>query len=194
MSDSESGSPDAHRHDDHDDHDRELIETLRTAQRFGFFGQRPIPEVVEHARHFVRALEGVTGAVVDLGSGGGAPGLVVAWDRPDLDVVLVDRRSKRTDFLSRAIGRLGLGDRVSVRCEDVAVTCATFAGQFDAVTARGFGPPDVTLRFADALCRSTGRIVISEPPGGDRWSPRLLDELDLIRRRSGAVAVFTAAS
>ena len=60
------------------------------------------------------ALAGVTGTVVDLGSGGGVPGLVIADARPDLRLVLVDRRATRTDHLRRLVGRLGLADRVEV--------------------------------------------------------------------------------
>lgn len=130
---------------------------------------------------------------VDIGSGGGIPGLVLAHDRPDLAVTLVDRRQKCTDFLERATASLGLRERVVVRCCD---TSSLIAGgeHFDAVTARGFGPPSRTLRVAAQLIRSGGRIVISEPPEGDRWSPGQLEELGLTHRRMGAVVVFTADS
>ena len=40
-------------------------------------------------------------AVLDIGSGGGLPGLVIAHDRPDVHVTLIDRREKRTDLLQR---------------------------------------------------------------------------------------------
>ncbi|HEX4980918.1 MAG TPA: RsmG family class I SAM-dependent methyltransferase [Ilumatobacteraceae bacterium] len=185
-----------------------MLATLRSAQRWGLLGARPVEEVVEHAREFVRALAEVgatpTGAglsastsprrstVVDIGSGGGVPGLVVAHDRPDLAVTLVDRRQKCTDFLERAVAALGLRERVTVRCCDA--NALIIAGdRFDAVTARGFGPPTQTLRAAARLIRPEGRILISEPPEGDRWSPDELDALGLARRRVGAVAVFTRA-
>ena len=48
-----------------------------------------------------------SGTVVDLGSGGGVPGLVIARARPDLRLVLVDRRAARTDHLPRLVRRLG---------------------------------------------------------------------------------------
>jgi 16S rRNA (guanine527-N7)-methyltransferase len=167
-----------------------LTDTLRLAQRVGFFGERPIPDVIEHARCFVDALEGVTGTVADLGSGGGVPGLVIAVDRPDLEVVLVDRRQKRTDFLLRAVARLGYEHRVTVRCDDVERMAASAATVFDAVTARGFGPPASTLRLGERLVAPGGPIVISEPPSGDRWDPGLLDELVLVHERRPGVAVF----
>jgi 16S rRNA (guanine527-N7)-methyltransferase len=186
-----------------------LLATLRSAQRWGLLGARPVEEVVEHAREFVRALVELdatsnarvlptsswprSSTVVDIGSGGGVPGLIVAHDRPDLAVTLVDRRQKCTDFLERAVAALGLREHVTVRCCD-AKALIMAGDRFDAVTARGFGPPSQTLRAAAHLVRPDGRILISEPPEGDRWSPDELGALGLTRRRLGAVAVFTRAS
>jgi 16S rRNA (guanine527-N7)-methyltransferase len=131
--------------------------------------------------------------VLDLGSGGGLPGLVIAEARTDLRVVLLDRRQKRTDFLALAVSRLGF-THVDVRCQDAALASAEIeAGAippFDAVTARGFGPPEVTLRLAHGCIHVGGRIVISEPPSGDRWDPELLRELDLRVVSRGAVIRF----
>ena len=185
-----------------------LTDALLAAQQLGLVGARPVDDAVGHAREFVRALEtmrdptdgvasgqGATNApltVVDMGSGGGLPGLVIAADRPDLAVTLVDRRQKCADFLERAVAALGLGDRVTVRCCDVTTLIGALE-QFDAVTARGFGPPSATLRAAARLVRPGGRIVISEPPEGDRWNSGDVQGLGLTRKREGAVAVFTQA-
>jgi 16S rRNA (guanine527-N7)-methyltransferase len=177
----------------------DLLETLRQAQRFGFFGDRPIEEAVEHAIGFVNAIgELAVGArVVDIGSGGGLPGLVVAETYRHADVTLIDRRQKRTDFLERAARRLGYA-HVDVRCLDVAILGRAIGSgaeqPFDVVTARGFGPPDVTLRLARALTHRSGMIVISEPPSADRWQTSLLDELGLVGVRVGTVRIFTDRS
>ena len=158
-----------------------------TRQRLGFIGERPIPEVIAHARGFVRALgdDGSIRTVLDLGAGGGVPGLVIAHDLPDVAVTMLDRRAKRTDFLERMVRRLGWGHRVTVICVDAAGFAP--AEPFDAVVARGFGPPEVTLSFASRLVRSRGMVVISEPPGGDRWNPELLRRLSVERCSTGAV-------
>ena len=101
-----------------------LVDALLDAQRLGFLGSRPIPEVIEHARGFVRALRAresdrVIESVLDLGSGGGVPGLIIAHDFPALHLTLLDRRAKRTDALERVVRRLGWQNRITVACTDV---------------------------------------------------------------------------
>jgi 16S rRNA (guanine527-N7)-methyltransferase len=147
-----------------------LFAALGDAQRVGLLGARPIDEVIEHARGFVNALESTVGAVVDLGAGGGVPGLVIAHDRPDLTVTLIDRRAKRTDFLERIVRRLGWAGRVDVVAADVRDVVVSDGARFDGAVARGFGPPSSTLQLAVRLVRPGGVVVMSEPPDGDRWS------------------------
>lgn len=174
-----------------------LVDALLDAQRLGFLGSRPIPEVIEHARGFVRALRArendrVIESVLDLGSGGGVPGLIIAHDLPAVHLTLLDRRAKRTDALERLVRRLGWQDRITVACTDVT----TFAPDdlFDAVVARGFGPPEFTLAQAVRFVRDGGPIVISEPPEVDRWDDRLLAELGLRRVEAPTVASSAAGS
>jgi 16S rRNA (guanine527-N7)-methyltransferase len=173
----------------------ETIEALRESQRLGFLGARPVEQAAEHAAAFATALGPLpAGArLIDLGSGGGLPGLVLADLCPHCSIVLVDRRQKRTDYLQRAVRRLGY-EHVEVREADVdTVAHDVEAGReppFDAVTARGFGPHEQTLRLARRLIHPTGRIVISEPPAGDRWDQGFLDELGVGEDRVGPVRVF----
>jgi 16S rRNA (guanine527-N7)-methyltransferase len=170
-----------------------LVDALLDAQRLGFLGSRPIPEVIAHARGFVRALgenDRVVESVLDLGSGGGVPGLIVAHDLPTVRLTLLDRRAKRTDALERMVRRLGWQDRITVECTDV--TTFNPDDLFDAVVARGFGPPEFTLRQAVRFVRDGGPIVISEPPGVDRWDDGLLAELGLCR--VGAASDVPSAS
>ena len=174
-----------------------LVDALLDAQRLGFLGSRPIPEVIEHARGFVRALRArendrVIESILDLGSGGGVPGLIIAHDLPAVHLTLLDRRAKRTDALERLVRRLGWQDRITVACTDVT----TFVPDdpFDAVVARGFGPPEFTLAQAARLVRAGGPIVISEPPGVDRWDDQLLAELGLRRVEAPTVASSAAGT
>ncbi|MGZ3256904.1 MAG: 16S rRNA (guanine(527)-N(7))-methyltransferase RsmG, partial [Croceibacterium sp.] len=73
---------------------------------------------------------------LDLGTGAGFPGLVIAALRPEFEVVLVESRKKRVDWLVRAAGELGLG-RCRVegrRLEHVPTFPASV------VSARAFAP------------------------------------------------------
>lgn len=175
--------------------DDRVLDTLREAQRVGMIGDRPVAEAAEHARAFVAALGDLPAGtrLIDLGSGGGLPGLVLAGELPHVSILLVDRRQKRTDFLERAVRR-HRWSHVTVRHADVEevaeeVTAGMLA-RFDVVTARGFGPPATTLRLARAVVAVGGQVVISEPPSGDRWPHELLDSLGLSRTHHGAVSTF----
>jgi 16S rRNA (guanine527-N7)-methyltransferase len=174
----------------------ELHAVLRDAQRLGFLGARPVPEVISHARAFVDALHDVDGRVLDLGSGGGVPGLVIAHDRPDLQVTLVDRRTKRTDFLRRVVGRLGWVERVDVAALEATELARLEPHAFAAVVARGYGPPEITLATALELVCPGGVVVISEPPTGDRWSvlAAVRDGVVVVDGRWPQVARFRVAS
>lgn len=174
---------------------RSVRDVLTDAQRIGALGPRPIDEVIEHARAFVDALAPDTQRVIDVGTGAGIPGLVIAEARPDLAVTLVDRRAKRTDALAIAVAGLGWRDRVTVVCADVETLTRDprYANSYDAVVSRGFGPHETTLRLSTLLARREGVIVLSEPPVGtpDRWRPELLVEVGVDGpERLGAVARF----
>lgn len=170
----------------------ELREVLALSQRLGFLGDRPIDEVIAHARSFLPPLAERPGPLLDLGSGGGVPGLVIAHDRPDLAVTLLDRRRTRTDFLARMVARLGWSSRVSVWPRDATDRVEP---RFDAVVARGFGPPIDTLRIAASWLTPTGVVVISEPPSGDRWAGVDLGRIGVERRPSErTIAVFARST
>jgi len=156
-----------------------VLDALGEAQRIGMLGDAPLELVVDRSLAFVRALPPEIRTVIDLGSGGGDPGLVIAVADPDLVVTLVDRREKRTDLLSRLVGRLGLQDRIEVVTSDVVELGHRLPGRFwDAATSRGFGAPEYTAAHASPLLRPGGLLLVSEPPASDgsRWeNPEVRD-------------------
>lgn len=174
---------------------RLLVEVLERAQAEGALGSRPVLEVIEHARAFVQALPASVQTVVDLGSGAGIPGLVLALDRPELRVTLIDRRAKRTDALQRAVQVLGWSTQVTVVEGDAEHLGhdPAWHGSTDAVVARGFGPPHETLAIAKRFVRPAGWILVSEPPADhpSRWDVNTLARLSLTSpERLGAIARF----
>lgn len=159
---------------------RTVAEVLATAQRVGTLGDRPIPEVIEHARQFVSALPSSAHLVIDIGTGAGVPGLVIADDRPDLELVLVDRRETRMDALARGVAALDMTDRVHVITADVEKLgrLPEHHEKYDVVVCRGFGSPEVTAPLARPLLKNGGTLIVSEPPSPNpsRWTSDLLEK------------------
>ena len=170
-----------------------LYAALEDQRRLGVLGTS-VAEAVAHSELFLPPLAGIT-RVLDLGSGAGVPGLVLAWRRPDLEVVLLDARQRRTDQLQRLVGRLGLGRRVAVLCgtaEEIGRRTG-LTDRFDAVVARSFGPPAEVIAAALPFLRVGGRLVVSEPPAGHRrWAAGLLADSDLVRLAGDAPGLFVA--
>ena len=86
------------------------------------------------------------GTFLDLGSGGGVPGLVLAMRWPEAHGVLLEAARRRCAFLEQAVARLGLMERIIVRCgraEELARS-PKLRGSVDLVVARSFGRPAVS--------------------------------------------------
>lgn len=158
---------------------------LEDARRFGFLGPRPVGEQIEHATAFATVL-GTAGigpsGFLDLGSGGGLPGLVLAERWPDRPATLLDASARRAAFLRRTIAALGWESRVSVaegRAESLA-RHAELRAAFPLVVARSFSAPAVTAEVGGAFVAVGGALAVSEPSvGSDRWDPGRLAELGL---------------
>jgi 16S rRNA (guanine527-N7)-methyltransferase len=182
---------------------RQILEEARAA---GFLGPGPVDAHLRHAEGFVAVCrrlwpDGPTPPVLlDLGSGAGLPGLVVATLLPDATLVLLDAQGRRTAFLSDVVRRLGLQDRVSVRQDraEAAGRDPGARGHFDGVLARSFGRPAVVAECAAPLLRPGGWLVVSEPPGSSpdglpdspsdppraaRWPAEPLRQLGLVPDR-----------
>lgn len=111
------------------------------------------------------------GTVLDLGSGGGLPGLLAILDPAWTRVLLVDRSQRRCAFLRTCVAELGVGDLVEVvvgEAEGLARR-EDLRERADAVVARSFGPPAATLECAAPLARVGGFIVVADPPAGRSW-------------------------
>jgi 16S rRNA (guanine527-N7)-methyltransferase len=151
---------------------RPVLEMIRARGPIG----ESVDEAIAHAERFIAAVPVETQTLVDLGSGGGVPGLVIAAARPAVAVTLVERRRTRADLLRRAVNALNLAAHTTVVEDDVRQMADAMPGRFDVATARSFGPPSTTLRWASRLVRPGGTVLIGEPPGiqDDRWPADLL--------------------
>ncbi|WP_347311737.1 16S rRNA (guanine(527)-N(7))-methyltransferase RsmG [Defluviimonas sp. SAOS-178_SWC] len=95
---------------------------------------------------------------VDLGSGGGFPGLIVAIlaadERPDLSVTLIESDQRKAAFLTTAARELGISPRViTERIETVAPIGA------DVLSARALAPLDTLLSFAERHLAPGGTAI-----------------------------------
>lgn len=159
-----------------------LVAILEESRALGFLGPGPVEVHVPHSLAFAAAVENTPAHAVDLGAGGGLPGLVLAaliW--PDTHWVFVEAQQKRGVFLTEAVSDLGLEHRVDVLIERAEVVGRDEAhrGRYDLVVARSFGRPAVVAECAAPLLRVGGSLVVSEPPAGSdgRWSAEGLTEL-----------------
>jgi 16S rRNA (guanine527-N7)-methyltransferase len=101
--------------------------------------------------------------VIDVGSGGGLPGLPLAITLPHLNFTLLEATGKKAEFLRSCIAQLGLQNTriLNARAEKAAQEPA-HRERYDAVTARAVGPlavlAEITIPFA--------RAPEGESPGG----------------------------
>ncbi|HUY64837.1 MAG TPA: RsmG family class I SAM-dependent methyltransferase [Acidimicrobiales bacterium] len=103
---------------------------------------------------------------LDLGSGGGLPGLVLAAEWPSSAVVLLDAHGRRAEALRRAVEACGWQDRVEVvhdRAER-AGRLPELRGSQALVVARSFGPPALVAECSSPFLRDGGLLMVSEPP------------------------------
>lgn len=157
-----------------------INEVLVESQRIGLIGPGPLDVAIAQADNFAAALPPAIHRVVDVGSGGGLPGLVVAVRRPDLELTLVDRRERSCDFLRRAVQALDLNARVRVVHADLEALGhdPAWRAGYDAATARGVAPPAEVAELVLPLLRPGGHLVVSVAGSGERWPDaglRLLD-------------------
>jgi 16S rRNA (guanine527-N7)-methyltransferase len=124
----------------------------------GLLGPREVPRL--WGRHLLNCavvaelIEPRRGTLLDLGSGAGLPGLVLAMMLPDTAVILLEPMERRCRFLAGCVTELGLAN-VSVlrgRAEDVTV-------RTDIVTARAVAPLSRLAELAMGVVRPGGMVL-----------------------------------
>ncbi len=173
-----------------------LRSVLERSRDLGFLGPISIEDQIAHAEGFALALEEAGIAIprrcIDLGSGGGLPGLVLAGIWTSTSMTLMDGSVRRCAFLEEACADLGFGDRLNVRCgraEELA-HLIELRGWADLVVARSFGAPPVLAECAAGFLEVGGHLLVSEPPQdslADRWPSEPLRTLGM-----GSAALVTS--
>lgn len=148
---------------------------------------RHIPESVRFAERLPRDAR-----IVDVGSGGGLPGLVIAIVRRDAEMHLVESTGKKAAFLEATAAELSLNVTVHhARAEDVVK--GSLRNSFDAVTARAVAPLARLIDLTVPLLKPGGSLYAIK---GSRWGEELASaearivwhELELVERPDTAEA------
>jgi 16S rRNA (guanine527-N7)-methyltransferase len=180
-----------------------LADVLTASKHRGFLGPGAVDDHIQHAAAFLAAVPTPPRRHLDLGSGGGVPGLVLAAAWVDTRCTLLDAQLRRVRFLEEAVEILDLGGRVDVvhgRAEDLAWDDG-HRGDYEVVTARSFGPPAITAECGVGFLAAGGVLVVSEPPELDptRWPVEGLAVLGLrdeglVHGERAAVRVLRASA
>jgi 16S rRNA (guanine527-N7)-methyltransferase len=150
----------------------------------GLLGPHEVPRL--WTRHLLNCgviteLVGDPNSIVDLGSGAGLPGIVVAILRPDLKITLLEPLLRRSTFLVECIERLRLDnvDMMRGRAEEVVGDLSA-----DVVLARAVAPLLRLARWAVPLLSDNGQLLAVKGANADREvaeSKLVLDSLGVAR-------------
>jgi 16S rRNA (guanine527-N7)-methyltransferase len=131
-------------------------------------------------------------SVIDVGSGGGLPGIVLAMLLPEAEVVLLEPMARRAVFLEECVRVLGLSNAVVCRCR-----AEEAVGDFvaDVVTARAVAPLDRLASLTLPLVRPGGLVLALKGAGAEpevqRAQPALrkagVSEVAVVRAGVGRV-------
>jgi len=177
----------------------DLLAALERPHRMGTIGG-DLEEQLAHCASFSSVLRQVVGSSVpergiDLGTGGGLPGVALAGMWPTMQWTLVDVRAARIAEVERTVLRLGYDDRVTTVAAEAQQLGhdPAYREQFGCAVARAFGPSSTTAECAAGMVAVGGVFVVSEPPedSPDRWNEQSLRAMgfappEMVAERSSA--------
>ena len=119
--------------------------------------------------------------LIDIGSGGGLPGIPLAIARPDLRFTLLEATGKKTRFLQQCVDELPLPNVTVLndRAEHVGQDY-THRQQYDLAMARAVGAVSEVLEYAMPLVKVGGRVLAMKGKAGERELTEAGDALSLL--------------
>ena len=91
--------------------------------------------------------------LVDIGSGAGLPGVVIALARPDLKITLIEPLQRRVDFLNEVVAELG------ITVEVIRGRAERIKKQFEVVTARAVAPLEKLINISWHMIPKGGSLM-----------------------------------
>jgi 16S rRNA (guanine527-N7)-methyltransferase len=118
----------------------------------------PMQMVTHHLLDSLAAVPAFAGAknVLDVGSGGGLPGIVLAAVRPDMKVSMIDTVHKKTAFLTQVKAQLGLAN---VSIHTMKVQELAVSDKFDVITSRAFADLSDFVNWSSHLLAERGSYI-----------------------------------
>ena len=117
----------------------------------------PLEAVTKHLLDSLSVAQDVpSGKVVDVGSGGGCPGIPLAIVRPENQFILVESKNKKANFLNTTIQALKLKNTkvICQRAENVELT-----KKADAIVCRALGSIPYFISVAGHMLKKQGRLL-----------------------------------
>jgi len=102
-----------------------------------------------------------SGRILDVGTGAGFPGLILALFNPEKSFVLVDGVSKKISFLQEMIGKLNLKNVIAVHTK---VEQYNEAEQFDIIISRAFADIKKMTKLTSHLIKDGGKFIAMKGP------------------------------
>jgi 16S rRNA (guanine527-N7)-methyltransferase len=135
--------------------DRWLTELVATPGLTAIRGLAEARRVLlDDALRGVELVRGLEGPVVDVGSGGGSPGIPLAVSLPDREVTLLEANGRKCEFLRRWAAELPNVQVVEGRAEEQPVD------EFGVAVAKALAPPPVAIEWCLPLVRPGGAVVL----------------------------------
>jgi 16S rRNA (guanine527-N7)-methyltransferase len=147
--------------------DSKLQELARLISDWPGLVSRPAAELIDDSLVLLEHL-GEAGKLVDVGSGGGLPGLPLKIARPGLRLTLVEADQAKAAFLVRACAALGLQDvEVLAMRAEVLGQDPRYRESFDVAVARALAPMPVLAELCLPLVKVGGRLLAQKTGSED---------------------------
>ena len=148
-----------------------VAELLKWNRHLGLVSKRePERTIVKLVRQSIALWDFVVDArgappvrVVDVGTGGGFPGMIWRLLDRELEITLVERRARKAAFIERVLHLLGAPRGVTVVADDIATVAKQLAADFDTAVMMAVAPDAGVLEALDALLLPTGAVATVRP-------------------------------
>ena len=120
---------------------------------------------------------------IDIGSGGGFPGLAYAITHPNSEIYLIDSSTKKVNALKQIQSQLRLKNKITIINQRVEILAheKIYRNKFDICTARAVASPDIVSEYILPLLKSSGIGILFCGKWNDEKEKRLNKSLFILK-------------